>query len=115
MDIYSSRIKKIEYLSESNYKVEINITNISEIDKILVFEDDEANFILHGYNYEFIIENNAMQPLGEANECMEVFHQNEICENLNPTLRRQWAVASIIVDIAGNLITNTILRVYRSD
>jgi len=115
MDEFKGKISKIELLSKDEYKITLDVFNDSEIEEILDFENEQSNFILHGNNYEFIIDKGSMKPVGDAEECMNVYQVHETPENLNPRLKRQWLTASIIDDISYNLITNDILKTYSTE
>ena len=89
MEIFKSRITKIEFIERTSYKVSLQVNNNTEIEDILHFEDENRNFLLHVFNYEFIIDHYKMEPIGEAVECMKIYHSYEDWENLNPKFRRQ--------------------------
>ena len=106
------KILKIELGGENKYKVTLDVYDDSEIEQVLDFENENGNFIIHGNRIEFTITGNEMDPINEAKEYMQVYHSYEAPDNLNPRLRRYWYTANIIDDIADNLISNGVLKIY---
>jgi hypothetical protein len=57
----------------------------------------------------------SMSPEDELSECFDVFHEHEVCDDLNPTLRRLWKTARIADEIASRLLQSGALALVRTD
>lgn len=60
-------------------------------------------------------ESGTMAPEDELVECLDVYHEHETCEDLNPALRRLWKTARVADEIASRLLQSGALSLIRTD
>jgi hypothetical protein len=75
--------------------------------------------IIHSYVYDMVVsvstEGNSMTPDDELEACMEVLHEYEYDDNLNPTLRRKWKTAYLADNITERIFSSGLLEVWDSE
>ncbi len=110
MEKYSAHINSIVQNSEQGYEIKITIYNEGEFE-LLFDKTRDKQFNLNAKTYILHINGNTMSfPSGdEINEIMDVYHEYEFSNNLNPTLRRQWKTGNLVDEIAYRLISSGIL------
>lgn len=116
MEKYSASINSIIQNKELGYDITLTIYNESEFE-LLHDKDRENRFNINAKTYTININENELSFPGgsEIHEAMEVLHEYEYPNNLNPKLRRLWKTASLIDEIAFRLINSGVLTKIPED
>ena len=56
-----------------------------------------------------------MIPDDDLSECMDVYHEYEYDDGLNPALRRQWKTGSLADAIASRTFESSLLDIWHSE
>lgn len=116
MEKYSANIYSIIQNKEKGFDITVTIYNENEFE-LLHDENRDNPFDLNAKTYIINIDENELSfPQGsEIHEAMEVLHEYEYSNNLNPKLRRLWKTAALIDEIAFRLINSGILTKISED
>jgi hypothetical protein len=111
MEKFSAMINSILQNPGEGFDVSVTIYNESEFE-LFYDQTRDKPFNLNAKAYILHINENALAfPDGsELHEVMDVFHQYEYSNNLNPTLRRQWKTGLLIDELVYRLINSGILN-----
>ena len=116
MEKYSANIYSIIQNKEKGFDITVTIYNENEFE--LLYDQNRDNpFDLNAKTYIININENELSFPGdsEIHEAMEVVHEYEYSNNLNPKLRRLWKTASLIDEIAFRLINSGVLSKISED
>ncbi|MEI6596009.1 MAG: hypothetical protein WCO28_10640 [Bacteroidota bacterium] len=102
------KITNIKIKSPDEIEISINVWDENDVTTILENLTDEIETpqkFLRSNNYSFLISplSYALEPLNELEECLDIYHENESFENLNPKLRRQWKTANLVDSLTHKL------------
>jgi asparagine synthetase B (glutamine-hydrolysing) len=113
METFELIVKSIEFISKNEYRVKVTVSNPNEIENIFDFEDT-AEFVLHENTYSFIVDSESMCAAEdeELEKCLEKYHKYEYPENLNPSARRMWQTAKLVIELSYNLVNSEVLNVH---
>ena len=116
MEKYSANIYSIVQNKEKGFDVTVTIYNENEFE-LLHDQNRDNPFDLNAKTYIININENELSFPGdsELHEAMEVAHEYEYSNNLNPKLRRLWKTASLIDEIAYRLINSGVLTKISED
>ncbi len=114
------QIMNISCNKAGEYKVYFWICPKDELILLQEIYNGQRNSItIHENIYSMIIRRNAeefdMEPDDRLGECMEVYHEFEYNDNLNPTHRRKWKTAYLADNITNCLIQRNILSLWYSE
>ena len=116
MEKYSANIYSIIQNKEKGFDITVTIYNENEFE--LLYDQNRDNpFDLNAKTYIININENELSfpEDSEIHEAMEVVHEYEYSNNLNPKLRRLWKTASLIDEIAFRLINSGVLTKISED
>ncbi|REJ83157.1 MAG: hypothetical protein DWQ44_00115 [Bacteroidetes bacterium] len=113
MELVKSNIRKIEFLGKDMFKVSVNVCDLSSAAGHQRYTD-------YGYagregeddNYDFILNEKELIPVGDTLDCMKIYNDYDYSEEMSAELRKLWLTASIIDDVACQLISGNLLRLY---
>ena len=116
MEKYSANIYSIIQNKEKGFDITVTIYNENEFE--LLYDQNRDNpFDLNAKTYIININENVLSfpEDSEIHEAMDVVHEYEYSNNLNPKLRRLWKTASLIDEIAYRLINSGVLTKISED
>jgi len=116
MEKYSANIYSIIQNKEKGFDVTVTIYNENEFE-LLHDQNRDNPFDLNAKTYIININENVLSfpEDSEIHEAMDVVHEYEYSNNLNPKLRRLWKTASLIDEIAYRLINSGVLTKISED
>ncbi|MFW5776601.1 MAG: hypothetical protein ACOCZB_04860 [Spirochaetota bacterium] len=102
------------------YSVRFTVVSAHEIQAVQEATDkNKEPPVVHAHTYDMVISlsggDRSMMPDDDLEECMEVYHEHEHVENLNPSLRRMWKTAYIADNITATLFNSGVLEVWDSE
>lgn len=96
--------------------ITLAVSPVNEVELYSDTDDNKNNIHMRIYTMTISKDNEgySMMPDDELEECMEILHEYEYSDNLNPTLRRKWKTATIADNIAYSLFTSNIFGIWNS-
>lgn len=102
MEQLEARIESIQRIASDRHLMTISVSTAWPQGESVLRDE-------RWYRLEIDLEERAMTPKDDLQDCFDVHHRFEYSDGLNPRLRRQWKTASLVDGVVDLLFSSRLL------